>query len=182
MWFFYFGSLCLVWLPVQGHEKELGNGGIKLETTLKEILIQKADICTVFGFVEFLKIKKKSIKISIHTIFLPLWGKKNILLLELSGFVLCSKVWRLSQCSLLVFPVLLSRNSASRTGKTFPIANLDNQSNKILKYGFHNKSFILNAPLVSCPIPVIRFGWVQQQTHPKRMTGIGQLTRGALLE
>ena len=55
----HFGSLCLVWLPVQGHEQELGNGGIKLETTLKEILIQKADICTVFGFVEFLKIKKK---------------------------------------------------------------------------------------------------------------------------
>ena len=49
----------------------------------------------------------------------------------------------------------------------------------LLKYGFHNKSFILNAPLVSCPIPVIRSGWVQQQTHPKRMTGIGQLTRGA---
>ena len=48
-----------------------------------------------------------------------------------------------------------------------------------LKCGFHNKSFILNAPLVSCPIPVIRSGWVQQQTHPKRMTGIGQLTRGA---
>ena len=46
-------------------------------------------------------------------------------------------------------------------------------------YGFHNKSFILNAPLVSCPIPVIRSGWVQQQTHPIRMTGIGQLTRGA---
>ena len=48
-----------------------------------------------------------------------------------------------------------------------------------LKYGFHNKSFILIAPLVSCPIPVIRSGWVQQQTHPKRMTGIWQLTRGA---
>ena len=48
-----------------------------------------------------------------------------------------------------------------------------------LKYGFYNKSFILNAPLVSCPIPVIRSGWVQQQTHPKPMTGIGQLTRGA---
>ena len=41
------------------------------------------------------------------------------------------------------------------------------------------KPSILNAPLVSCPIPVIRFGWMQQQTHPKRMTGIGQLTRGA---
>ena len=27
-----------------------------------------------------------------------------------------------------------------------------------------NKSFILNAPLVSCSIPVIRSGWVQQQT------------------
>ena len=43
-----------------------------------------------------------------------------------------------------------------------------------LKYGFHNKSFILNAPLVSL---VIGSGWVQQQTHPKQMTGIGQLTR-----
>ena len=52
-------------------------------------------------------------------------------------------------------------------------------SKTVLKYGFHNKSFILNAPLVSCPIPVIRSGWVQQQIHPKRMTGIGKLTRGA---
>ena len=43
-----------------------------------------------------------------------------------------------------------------------------------LKYGFCNKSFILNAPLVSCPIPVIRFGWVCCCTHPKQMTGIGQ--------
>ena len=48
-----------------------------------------------------------------------------------------------------------------------------------LKYGFLNKSFILNAPLVSCPFPVIRFGWVCCCTHPKRMTGNGQLTRGA---
>ena len=24
--------------------------------------------------------------------------------------------------------------------------------------GFHKKSFIMNAPLVSCPFPVIRFG------------------------
>ena len=30
--------------------------------------------------------------------------------------------------------------------------------------GFHKKSFIMNAPLVSCPIPVMTFGWVQQQT------------------
>ena len=37
----------------------------------------------------------------------------------------------------------------------------------------------MDAPLVSCPFPVIRFEWVQQQTHPKRMTGNGQLTRGA---
>ena len=51
-----------------------------------------------------------------------------------------------------------------------------------LKYGFHNKSFIMNAHLVSCPIPVIPSGWVQQQTHPKRMTGIGQLIRGAFRE
>ena len=48
-----------------------------------------------------------------------------------------------------------------------------------LKYGFHNKSFILNAPLVSCPFPVIHFGWVCCCTYPKRMTGNGQLTTGA---
>ena len=45
--------------------------------------------------------------------------------------------------------------------------------------GFHKKSFIMNAPLVSCPFPVIRFGWVCCCTHPKRKIGIGQLTRGA---
>ena len=39
----------------------------------------------------------------------------------------------------------------------------------------------MNAPLVSCPFPVITFKWVQQQTHPKVMTGNGQLTRGALI-
>ena len=48
-----------------------------------------------------------------------------------------------------------------------------------LKYGFHNKSFVLNAPLVSCPIPVIRFRWLSCCSHPKQMTRIGQLTRGA---
>ena len=48
-----------------------------------------------------------------------------------------------------------------------------------LKYGFHNKSFILNAPLVSCPIPVIPFGWVCCCTYLEGMTGTGQLTRGA---
>ena len=46
----------------------------------------------------------------------------------------------------------------------------------ILKYGFHNKTFFLNAPLVSCQIPVIRFGWVCCCIHPERMTGNGQLT------
>jgi hypothetical protein len=46
----------------------------------------------------------------------------------------------------------------------------------VLKYGSHNKSFILNAPLVSCPIPVIHSGWVQQQTNPKRMTGLYQFS------
>ena len=50
-----------------------------------------------------------------------------------------------------------------------------------LKCGFLKKSFIMNAPLVSCPFPVITFGWVQQQTHPKVMTGNGQLTRGAFI-
>ena len=39
----------------------------------------------------------------------------------------------------------------------------------------------MNAPLVCCPFPVIHFGWVQQQTHPKRMTGNGQLTRSAFI-
>ena len=41
----------------------------------------------------------------------------------------------------------------------------------------------MNAPLVSCPFPVIRFGWVQlqQQTHPKWMSGNGQLTKGAFI-
>ena len=52
-----------------------------------------------------------------------------------------------------------------------------------LKCGFLKKSFVMNAPLVSCPFPVIRFGWVQlqQQTHPKWMNGNGQLTRGAFI-
>ena len=48
------------------------------------------------------------------------------------------------------------------------ISNLSSFLPKLLKYGFHNMSFILNAPLVSCPIPVILFGWVQQQTYPKQ--------------
>ena len=39
----------------------------------------------------------------------------------------------------------------------------------------------MNAFLVSCPFLVITFGWVQQQTHPKVMTGNGQLTRGAFM-
>ena len=30
----------------------------------------------------------------------------------------------------------------------------------LLKWGFLKKSFIMNAPLVSCPFPVITFGWV----------------------
>ena len=36
----------------------------------------------------------------------------------------------------------------------------------------------MNARLVSCPSPVITFGWVWFSTHPKVMTGNGQLTRG----
>ena len=47
--------------------------------------------------------------------------------------------------------------------------------------GFHKKSFIMNAPLVSCPFPVIRFGWVCCYIHPQRMTENGQLTRGAFI-
>ena len=33
----------------------------------------------------------------------------------------------------------------------------------VLKCGFCQKSFIMNAPLVSCPFLVITFGWMQQQ-------------------
>ena len=47
-----------------------------------------------------------------------------------------------------------------------------------LKCGFLKKSFIMNAPLVSCPLPVITFGCC---TYPKVMTGNGQLTRGAFI-
>ena len=36
---------------------------------------------------------------------------------------------------------------------------------RLVKCGFLEKSFIINAPLVSCPFLVITFGWVQQQTH-----------------
>ena len=41
---------------------------------------------------------------------------------------------------------------------------------ELLKCGFHNKSFIVNAPWVSCPIAVIRFGWVCCFTHPAWIT------------
>ena len=51
----------------------------------------------------------------------------------------------------------------------------------LLKCVFLKKSFIMNAPLVSCPFPVITLGWVRQQTHPKGMTGNGQLTKGAFI-
>ena len=44
---------------------------------------------------------------------------------------------------------------------------------------FITSHLFLNAPLISCPIRVISSGWVQQQTRPKWMTGIGQLTKGA---
>jgi hypothetical protein len=50
-----------------------------------------------------------------------------------------------------------------------------------LKCGLHKKLFIMNSPLVSCPFPVIPFGWMQQLTHPKVMTGNGQLTRGTFI-
>ena len=77
-------------------------------------------------------------------------------------------------------PDLFSTILISNTSSSSEVSkSISDRSSIVLKYGFHNKSFILNAPLVSCPIPVIRSGWVQQQTHQKRMTGIGQLTRGA---
>ena len=50
-----------------------------------------------------------------------------------------------------------------------------------LKCGFLQKSFIMNVPLVSCPFPVLTFRWVCCCTHPKVMTGNGQLTRGAFI-
>ena len=98
----HFGSLCLVWLPVQGHEQELGNGGIKLETTLKEILIQKADICTVFGFVEFLK---KNIEIEKLKKYFAIHNCLDFY--HVQSFVPLL-------CLILGFPVLLSRNSVSK--------------------------------------------------------------------
>ena len=60
-------------------------------------------------------------------------------------------------------------------------SRLEILSRAFLKCGFLKKSYIMNAPLVSCPFPVIVFGCVQQQTHPKVMTGNGQLTRGAFI-
>ena len=45
--------------------------------------------------------------------------------------------------------------------------------NKSLKYGFHNKSFILNAPLVSCPIPVI---WVGAAANPHKADDLNWAT------
>ena len=68
------------------------------------------------------------------------------------------------QATLLICQVLWASTTKSNV----------NKAKFSLKYGLHNKSFILNAPLVSCPIPVICFGWVCCCTHPKQMTGIGQ--------
>ena len=39
------------------------------------------------------------------------------------------------------------------------------------------KSFDYECTFVSQSFPVISFGWVQQQTHQKVMTGNGQLTK-----
>ena len=41
--------------------------------------------------------------------------------------------------------------------------------------------FIMNAPLVSCPFPVIKICWVPYCTRLTLMTGNGQLTRGAFV-
>ena len=46
-----------------------------------------------------------------------------------------------------------------------------------LKCRFLKKPFITNAPLVSCPFPVVIFQLVQQQTHQKVMTGNVQLAK-----
>ena len=56
-----------------------------------------------------------------------------------------------------------------------------NSNSDDLKWATDKKSFIMNAPLVRCPFQVITIRWVQQQTHPKVMTGNGQLTRGAFI-
>ena len=50
----------------------------------------------------------------------------------------------------------------------------------LLICGFLKKSFIMNAPLVSC-FQVILFWRVCCCTHPKRITGNGHLTRGAFI-
>ena len=54
------------------------------------------------------------------------------------------------------------------------------QNSLLLKCGFLKQSLIINAPLVSCPFPVIRCGCIKQKTYPKRMNGNGQL-RGAFM-
>ena len=60
---------------------------------------------------------------------------------------------------------------------------LINQSRFLLEIRYwilsSNKSFILNAPLVSCPISVFCFDLFMSCTHPKWMNGIGQMTKGA---
>ena len=44
----------------------------------------------------------------------------------------------------------------------------------LFKCRFLKKSFIMNAPLVSCPFPVITFGWVQiKPTKNMGATGLG---------
>ena len=60
---------------------------------------------------------------------------------------------------------------------------LINQSRFLLEIRYwilsSNKSFIINEPLVSCPISVFCFDLFMSCTHPKWMNGIGQMTKGA---
>ena len=81
---------------------------------------------------------------------------------------------------------LLQIKKAKIHGKGGKTQNLQRQAtsafklalalHNLFKYEFNNKSFILNAPLVSCPIPVIRL-----LLHPPRADDWNweQLTRGA---
>ena len=135
------------------------------------------------------KWKKNTTTTLIPTNTLIWYTRVQSLIWDLCAALKCSKRQTAQNIALtiwvnlsLIFAIFPSSNSRLQSEASIIYWNIDIYKVSLLKYGFHNKSFILNAPLVSCPIPVIRFGWVQQQTHPKRMTGIGQLTRGALLE
>ena len=69
----------------------------------------------------------------------------------------------------LMTKIIVSRHRPTlitKIGKYVILSKIPMEFNHHLKCGFLKKSFIMNAPLVSCPFLVITFGWVQQQTHP----------------